>query len=94
MVWRLYLSRNASRVAARRRNVKTWIERMNDIAAGMVFQGGYVAAPPQRVFGHPTRVGSDARHEAMTSAAASGSVQVEHWPGRDARRLCSKLAPN
>jgi hypothetical protein len=74
--------------------VKTWIERMSDIAAGMLFQGGYVAAPPQRVFGHPTRVGSDARHEAMTSAVASGNRQVEHWPGCDARRPCSKLAPN
>jgi hypothetical protein len=74
--------------------VKTWIERMNDIAAGMLFQGGYVAAAPQTVLGHPTRVGSDARYEAMTRAAAGASREVEHWPGRDARRPCSKLAPN
>ena len=74
--------------------MKTWIERMNDIAAGMLFQGGYVAAPPRRVFGHPTRVGSDARHEAMTRAAVSGNGQVEHWPGCDTRRPCSKFAPN
>jgi hypothetical protein len=58
--------------------VKTWIERLNELAAGMLFNGGYVAATGHR----PDRHRGECR-EPDLAAEASGKDESGRrlpWP--------------
>jgi hypothetical protein len=68
--------------------VKTWIERLNELAAGMLFDGGYVATRhPDRPAGERTTpAGADRERRARVEEAG-------RRPGRPSTRLATNQVP-
>lgn len=73
--------------------MKTWTEFMNHIAAGLLFQGGYLATPTRRVLERSARVGFDARH-GPAGAVARGEIHAGDRPRSDACRPSPRLEPS
>lgn len=61
--------------------MKTWIDWMNRIAAGMLFHGGYVTAPRLRVIGQSAPAARDERPQSIADHRAGcgdeGRVSAE-----------------
>lgn len=55
--------------------MKTWIDWMNRIAGGMLFQGGYVATPRMLVAGQAAQVARDEHPEPAAEQRAGHDYQ-------------------
>ncbi|MCE3284423.1 MAG: hypothetical protein K0R70_679 [Steroidobacteraceae bacterium] len=69
--------------------MKTWIGRMNQMAAGMLFNGGYIADPARGPVDQPVTFVADARREPAAPATAGGRIDTANQRGCSAAKLAT-----